>query len=225
MGILIAIDGVDASGKQTQTELLCERLQNIGKKIRKVSFPMYDSPSSILVKQYLAGDFGSKPSDVNAYAASMLFAADRFSTYRTDWGEDYKNGVIIIADRYVSSNMIHQAGKIADEEEKKRFLAWLDDLEFSKLELPRPDITFFLDMPAEFGQKLMQGRNNKITGGEQKDIHESDKSYLEASYKNALYVASQCGWERISCVEDGQVRDISQINDEMFSKIMEKMSI
>lgn len=225
MGILIAIDGVDASGKQTQTELLCEKLESAGKKIRRVSFPMYDNPSSTLVKQYLAGDYGKKPSDVNAYAASMLFAADRFSTYRTDWGEDYKNGVIIIADRYVSSNMIHQAGKIEDNAEKERFLEWLDDLEFEKLELPRPDITFFLDMPTEYGQKLMEGRNNKITGEEAKDIHESDKRYLEASYNNALLVAKKCGWERILCVKDGQIRGISEINDEMFSKVIEKITI
>ena len=111
MGILIAIDGVDASGKQTQTEKLFERLKDAGVKVRMISFPAYDKPSSVLVKEYLNGDYGKKAEDVNAYAASVLFAADRFSTFKKDWIEDYNNGVVIIADRYVSSNMIHQAGQ------------------------------------------------------------------------------------------------------------------
>src|SRR5699024_1343079 len=126
MGILIAIDGVDASGKQTQTQLLIKRLKDEGKDVRGVSFPAYDNQSSTLVKMYLNGDFGKNPEDVNVYATSTLFDADRFATYRTDWGNDYNSGKIIIADRYVSSNLIHQASKIADEKEKEKFLVWLD---------------------------------------------------------------------------------------------------
>ena len=115
MGMLIAIDGVDASGKETQSKLLYEKLLSDGKRVRRISFPMYESNSSYFVKEYLSGSYGKNPSDVNAYAASMLFAADRFATFRTDWGKNYLNGDIIIADRYVTSNLIHQAGKIADE--------------------------------------------------------------------------------------------------------------
>lgn len=225
MGILIAIDGVDASGKQTQTELLAKRLLELGKKIRRISFPMYDNPSSTLVKQYLAGEFGKKPEDVNAYAASMLFAADRFSTFRTDWGKDYNEDTIIIADRYVSSNMIHQAGKIEQNEEKEKFLMWLYDLEFEKLLLPKPDITFFLDMPVEYGAELMKSRNNKITGEEKKDIHESDIEYLTKSYDNAMDVAKRFGWEKIFCVKDGKVREVIDINNEILSKVMDKITI
>ena len=120
MGILIAIDGVDASGKQTQTELLKKRLENNELKIKSVSFPAYDNPSSTLVKMYLNGEFGDKPSDVNAYATSTFFAADRFATYKTDWGKDYENGTLILADRYVSSNLIHQASKIENQEENNK---------------------------------------------------------------------------------------------------------
>lgn len=215
MGILIAIDGVDASGKQTQTELLYERLKKEGKRVRKISFPAYDKPSSVLVKEYLAGDYGKRAEDVNAYAASALFAADRFSTYRKDWIKDYNDGVIIIADRYVSSNMIHQAGKLS-EYEKDEFLDWVEDLEFEKFALPVPDITVFLDMPTEYGIKLMEKRSNKITGEEQKDIHEADKSYLERSYKNAFYVAKKFGWTTVSCVKNSEIRTVDEINDEIY---------
>ena len=96
MGKLIAIDGVDASGKQTHAELLYEKLKNAGKKVRMVSFPAYDNLSSSLVKMYLSGEFGEKPGDVSAYAASSFFAADRFATFRTDWGKDYNDDTIII---------------------------------------------------------------------------------------------------------------------------------
>ena len=154
MGILIAIDGTDASGKQTQSELLYKRLTDNGIKARLISFPAYENASSALVKMYLAGDFGKDPSDVNAYAASVFYAADRFATYRTDWGKDYNDGVVIIADRYVSSNMIHQASKCADNAEKDKFIAWLEELEYGHFGLPRPDKVLFLDMPTERRRSL-----------------------------------------------------------------------
>ncbi len=220
MGILIAIDGVDASGKQTQTEMLYKRLKTEGRNVRMVSFPAYDKPSSVLVKEYLAGDFGKKADDVNAYAASVFFAADRFSTYRKDWKKDYDDDVIIIADRYVSSNMIHQAGKIADLQEKREFLEWINDLEFEKFGLPVPNKTIFLDMPTQYAVKLMEQRNNKITGEQTKDIHESDQSYLENSYNNALYVAEKFGWTRVSCVENSKIRTLDDIHEQIYGEVM-----
>lgn len=222
MGILIAIDGVDASGKQTQTELLAKRLKAEGKNIKELSFPAYDNPSSTLVKMYLNGDFGKNPADVNAYATSVLFASDRFATYRTDWGKDYNSDTIIIADRYVSSNLIHQASKIDDNAEKDKFLLWLDDLEHSVFGLPRPAVTIFLDMPPEYGARLMKDRLNKSTGGEQKDIHESDREYLNKSYNNAVYVAEKFGWKRIPCVKDGEIRTIEEISDDI-EKIVKEL--
>ena len=221
MGILIAIDGVDASGKQTQTELLKKRLIEDGKNIKAVSFPAYDNPSSTLVKMYLNGDFGEKPSDVNAYATSTFFAADRFATYRTDWGKDYNSGTIILADRYVSSNLIHQASKIDNDAEKDKFLTWLDDLEHNIYGLPRPDVTIFLDMPPEYGAMLMKDRANKSNGTDVKDIHESDFSYLETSYNNAVYVAERFGWKRISCVSDGKIRSVEDIHNDIYTIIRE----
>lgn len=219
MSLLIAIDGVDGSGKQTQTQMIEERLLKEGKDVKKISFPAYENDSSTLVKMYLNGKFGEKPSDVNAYATSVLFATDRFATYRTDWGKDYKKGSIIIADRYVSSNMIHQASKIENESDKAVFLEWLDDLEYNKFELPRPDVTIFLDMPVEYGLMLTEKRANKIDGSDSKDIHESDRAYLEKSYNNALYVAEKFGWNKISCVKDGRVRSIEEIHNDIYSVI------
>lgn len=221
MGILIAIDGVDASGKQTQTELLYKKLLSEGKKVKRISFPAYDKPSSALVKMYLNGDFGKKPSDVNAYATSTLFAADRFATYRTDWGKDYNDGTIIIADRYVSSNLIHQASKIESAEEKLKFLDWLDDLEYNIYSLPRPSATIFLDMPPEYGARLMKDRANKSDGGSEKDIHESDFAYLETSYKNAVFVAERFGWKRIECVKDSRIRSVTDIQNDIYNAVKE----
>ena len=218
MGKLIAIDGVDASGKQTHAEILFEKLKKMGKKVRLISFPAYDKPSSALVKMYLSGDFGEKPEDVSAYAASTFFAADRFSTYRTDWGKDYEDDTIIIADRYVSSNMIHQASKLK-KEDRSEFLDWLDNFEYNIYSLPRPDITVFLDMPPEFGAELMRERENKFSGESEKDIHERNKEYLKESYDNACFVAEKYNWQRIPCVKDGKIRTIEEINEEVFELV------
>ena len=219
MGILIVIDGVDSSGKQTQTDMLCERLKNEGKHVRKVSFPAYDSPSSSLIKMYLDGEFGEKPDDVNAYVASSFYAMDRFATYRSDWSDDYNSDTIIVADRYVTSNMIHQAGKITDTAEKEEFLDWVYDLEYVKCGLPKPDVTIFLDMPVEYAVKLMESRANKITGGEKKDIHESDIEYLQKSYDNAVFVAKRYEWKRIACVDNGRIKSPEEISGEIYRAV------
>ncbi len=212
MGKLIAIDGVDASGKQTHTELLAEHFAGMGKKVRRLSFPMYDCESSALVKLYLNGSMGKNAEDIDAYAASTFFAADRFATYRMDWHKDYEDSdTLIIADRYVSSNMIHQASKIGDFAEKDKFLDWLYDFEFNMYKIPKPTMTVFLDMPPKYGKMLLSGRNNKFSGEEKLDIHESDFSYLEKSYENAKYVAEKFRWKTVPCVTDGNIRPIADI--------------
>lgn len=221
MGKLIAIDGVDASGKETQTELLYQRLVKEGYKVRRVSFPAYDRDSSVLVKEYLSGKYGTKPEDVNAYAASLLFAVDRFSSYRTDWEEDYNNETIILADRYVTSNMIHQAGKLADKNEKPEFINWLYDIEYEKLGIPKPDAVVFLDMPTDFAVQLMANRNNKISGEAEKDIHENNKEYLEKSYMNAVEIAEMSGWNRVRCVENDTILSIEDIHEKVYNSVKE----
>lgn len=225
MGVLIVIDGVDSSGKQTQTEMLSDRLLREGKKVRRISFPAYDSPSSALVKMYLDGDFGKNPEDVNAYAASAFYAMDRFATFKADWGRDYMSDTVIIADRYVSSNMIHQAAKIDNIPDKEKFLDWVYDFEYKKCGLPRPDITIFLDMPVMMGIRLMKDRANKIDGGETKDIHESNEKYLNDSHENALFVAKKYGWHRICCSKDDTIKTPEEINNEIYNALCKERVI
>ena len=124
MGKLFVIDGTDGSGKQTQFNKLQERLKKDGVDFRVVSFPNYDSPSSGLVKMYLSGEFGENAKDVSPYIASTFYAADRYATFKTGYQEYYDNGGIILADRYTTANMVHQAGKIDNEEEREKILNW-----------------------------------------------------------------------------------------------------
>ncbi|MEE1043274.1 MAG: thymidylate kinase [Clostridia bacterium] len=216
--MLVVIEGVDGSGKQTQSQMLYDRLC---KKfdVRRLTFPCYESDTSALVKMYLGGEFGTKPEDVNAYASSTFYAADRVGSFLKDWGKDYNSGKFILCDRYTTSNAVHQAGKL-DGAEKDVFLDWLFDYEYNLLGLPKPDYVFFLDVPPKVSRKLMENRNNKITGEQEKDIHEKNSEYLEKSYNNALYVAKKCGWNVIECVKDGKLRSIEDINDEIYNLVM-----
>ena len=224
MGVLIAIEGTDSSGKQTQSELLYERLCKEGIKAKLVSFPAYESESSALVKMYLGGAFGTDPKDVNAYAASVFYAVDRFATFRTNWGKDYLDGTVIVADRYVPSNLIHQASKIDGEPEKEEFIKWLNDLEYSHLGLPTPDVTLFLDMPTDTAKKLMAERANKIDNSDKKDIHERNSKYLKKSYDNAKGIADKLGWSIVPCADSaGDVRTISQISDDIWQIVKETL--
>lgn len=222
MGKLIIIEGTDGSGKQTQTELIYKRLCELkGKeKIKKVSFPNYESKASEPVKMYLAGEFGKSVESVNAYAASLFYSVDRYASFKKDWESFYNNGGIVVSDRYTTSNMVHQAPKINDKEEREKYLEWLVDLEWKKMPIPEPDLVFFLDVPFEFSQKLMKERINKITGEEKKDIHESDKEYLKNAYNLAKELAEKYGWIMISCVENNRLRTIEEINNEITEKIL-----
>lgn len=216
-GKLIIIEGVDSSGKATHTKMLYERLLNEDNTVKKVEFPNYSSDSSALVKMYLNGDFGSKPEDVNPFAASVFFAADRFASFKTIWKDFYDNGGTIISDRYTMSNMIHQAAKIKDDTKKKIFLEWLWDLEFIKMGIPVPDCVIFLDMPPKYAQTLMKDRKNKITGLNEKDIHENNLEYLQDSYNNACSIADIYSWNHVHCVMDGKIRDITDIHKDIYS--------
>ncbi|MBP2028057.1 dTMP kinase [Acetoanaerobium pronyense] len=213
-GKLIIIEsGSDGSGKATQSEYLYNRLIKDNTKVRKVEFPNYKSEASALVKMYLRGDFGKDPSDVSPYIASTFFTVDRYASYKKDWEEFYKDGGIIISDRYTTSNMVHQASKFSTKKEKDDFLDWLWDFEFNLYGLPVPDKVFFLDMPVEFTQKLTFNRKNKITGEKEKDIHESNRKYLETTYDNGVYIAKKYGWERVECIENDKVKTIREISD------------
>ncbi len=200
MGKIICIDGTDGCGKQTQTTLLFEALQNLGYKVYRKSFPNYESRSSEPVKMYLGGAFGDNANCFDAYQASSLFAVDRLCTYHSEIKQHYENGEIVILDRYVSSNMLHQACKIHDLRERDRFLDWLNRLEFTELKLPKPDIVLFLDVPVETSKKLANARKD-LKNNEAKDIHEQDVKHLQSAYEAGKYVAKKYGWQTINCVD------------------------
>ncbi len=220
-GKLIIIEsGSDASGKATQSKKLYERLINEGYNCMKITFPDYDSESSALVKMYLRGDFGSNPNDVSPYVASTFYAADRYASFKTKWEKFYNEGGIIISDRYTTSNMVHQAAKM-DEEEKEKFLNWLWDLEFNLYGIPEPDQVIFLDVDPMVSQQLMKNRLNKITGEEEKDIHESNEEYLVNSYNNSLKIADKYSWNKVKCTEGTALRTIDDIHEEIYKKVKE----
>ena len=217
MGKLIVIEGLDGSGKSTQLELLPQNLKNAGIDSKSVSFPDYDSNSSALVKMYLGGEFGKKPGDVNAYAASLFYAVDRFASYKTNWGNYYNQNGVIVSGRYTTSNAVHQTSKM-DECEWKGFLDWLYDLEYNKVGIPKPDKVIFLDMPIEVSQKLLSGR---YQGDEaKKDIHESDTAYLDKCRKAAMFTAEYSGWTIIPCAENGEPRSIEDIAKDVLEETL-----
>ena len=217
MGKLIVIEGLDGCGKSTQLELLPQNLLKNGIESKSVSFPDYDSNSSALVKMYLGGEFGKKPSDVNAYAASLFYEVDRFASYKTNWGDYYNQNGVIVSGRYTTSNAVHQTSKM-DESEWQGFLDWLYDLEYNKVGIPKPDKVIFLDMPIEVSQKLLSGRYNGDEG--KKDIHESDTAYLDKCRKAAMFTAKYSGWTIIPCAKDGEPRTIEDIAKDILEETL-----
>lgn len=221
MGKLIVIDGTDGSGKQTQLEILENKLKEQNIDYKKVSFPNYDSPSSSLVKMYLSGEFGQDAKKISPYIASTFYAADRYATYKKDLEEYYENGGLILADRYTTANMVHQAGKIKDEIERKKFLDWLWNLEFDLYKIPIPTKVFFLDMPPKYTIKLMENRKNKFNNNEIKDIHERDTIHLQESYEAACNLVKDYGWVKIDCIKDDRIKTREEIGKEIFDVVKE----
>ncbi len=222
MGKVIVIEGSDGSGKATQAELLYNALIEKGVNVRKVSFPNYDSPSSALVRMYLSGELTSDPYEVNSYVASSFYAVDRFATYLREWKDFYGSDpdAVVICDRYVTSNMLHQAAKFDDLKEKEEFLDWEYDFEYMKGGLPVPDRVFFLDVDPEVSMRLMKERENKFSHEAAKDIHESDPEFLRKSYENCSFLCDKYGWVRIRCCdENGEMKTPGQIHDMIMDKL------
>ncbi|MBE6673064.1 MAG: thymidylate kinase [Ruminococcaceae bacterium] len=209
MGKLIAIDGLDGSGKGTMTQRLYKHLLENKVDVRKISFPMYENKSSYGVKMYLGGELGGNPDDTNGYAASALFAMDRYLSYRTDWGAFVaKEGTVTIADRYTSANAVHQLSKLP-REQWDEFLAWLYDYEHVKLGLPVADLTVYLEMPPAISKELIRRRSEQT--GRKIDIHEKNAEYMDRCYEAALYAAGKLGWRVIPCFEGDEPRDLDLI--------------
>lgn len=219
MGKLFVIDGTDGSGKQTQFEKLKERLSKDGVDYKTVSFPNYDSPSSSLVKMYLSGEFGTNAQEISPYIASTFYAADRYATFQTGYKKYYEDGGIILADRYTTANMVHQAGKIKDKEERDKFLKWLWDFEFKLYGLPIPTEVFFLNMPTEKALELMKDRKNKFDENAKKDIHESNETHMRDAYEAACDVAKDYNWFEIKCMKDNKLRTIEDIHEEIYNEV------
>lgn len=215
-GKLIVIEGLDGSGKATQAALLVQALAAQGKAVRKVAFPDYDSDSSALVKLYLAGEFGKDPADVNAYAASSFYAVDRFASYKRDWGQFYRDGGIIVADRYTTSNAIHQCSKLP-QAQWADFLAWLFEYEYHLLGIPAPDAVLYLKVDPAVSQRLMTARYH---GDEsRKDIHEGNLDYLRRSREAAAYCSRALGWQEIECCQGGAMRPIEEIQADIRRRV------
>ena len=211
-GQLIVIEGLDGSGKATQANRLFETLQAQGKPVRKVSFPDYASDSSAPIKMYLAGEFGKDPNSVNAYAASTFFAVDRYASFKKNWADFYENGGIVIADRYTTSNAVHQCSKLP-QNQWDTYLGWLFDFEYRLMGIPAPDKVVYLQVDPTVSQKLMTGR---YQGDEsKKDIHESNLDYLARSREAAEYCAKALGWQTVRCVEGDSLRPIEDISREV----------
>ncbi len=214
-GRLLIIEAGDGSGKATQTKLLYDALTAAGKKVRKIEYPDYSSPACTPVKMYLNGEFGGHADDVNAYAASMFFAVDRYASYRMKWKQDYDSGAIILADRYTTSNMVHQAVKIQDETQREEFLHWLWDTEFTKMGLPVPDAVIFLNMPPELSNKLIAAR--AASTNTKKDIHERDAAYLARCHDAYMQIARRFGWHTVNCADGkGALRSIEDIHRDVW---------
>ena len=219
-GKIIVLDGLDGCGKTTQFELLRDKLIEMNVPMQAVSFPEYDKPSAALVKMYLGGDFADSPDGVNAYAASSFYAVDRYASYKLYWVKAYTEGKLILASRYTTSNAIHQMGKLP-KEQWDEYLSWLEEYEYGKLGLPKPDCVIFLSLPLEISQKLLSERYDGDE--EKKDIHEADLSYLEHCRKSAEYAAEKLGWHVIDCSENGRIRSIESIHSELI-RLYEEVS-
>ena len=216
MGKLIVIEGTDGSGKSTQFRMLSERLEADRVTFQHIVFPRYKEESSALIRMYLGGAFGDKPSDVNAYAASSFYAVDRYASYKMDWGKWYEDGGLVLSDRYTTSNAVHQASK-EQGENRQAFLKWLYDFEYGKLGLPRPDLIIYLDVPTDFTEKMLRGREQATNTSA--DIHEKDMAYLATCRKSGKEAAEFYGWTVIQCVKDGQMRSIEDIHNEIYAAV------
>jgi len=216
MGKLIVFEGTDGSGKSTQFSLLTKRLQNEGTDFRTIVFPQYSEQSSALIRMYLGGEFGQSPSDVNAYVASTFYAVDRYASFRKVWGSYYQQGGLVLSDRYTTSNAVHQASKEPDET-RGEFFRWLYELEFDHMELPRPDLVLYLDVPTELTERLLRKREE--INHTNADIHEQNMDYLRLCRKTGLEAASYYGWTVVHCEKDGEMRSIEDIHEEVYSLV------
>ncbi|MDD4412141.1 MAG: thymidylate kinase [Patescibacteria group bacterium] len=216
-GKFIVIDGTDGSGKTTQLEILAEYLRGQGHQIETVDFPQYNTKAAGLVEEYLSGKYGSAQ-EVGPYRASIFYAADRYdaSFKIKTW---LNEGKIILANRYVSSNMGHQGGKILDSAERTKFFEWLYDLEYNLFVVPKPDASLILHVEAEIAQQLALKREREDWQGKIKDIHEADLNHLKQAEKAYLEISKMPGFTLIECTENGNILDRPTIAKKIWQEV------
>ena len=216
-GRLIVFEGTDGSGKATQSRLLCEHLQRENIPYKNITFPQYGKPSAAMVQEYLDGNLGRRPGDVNAYAASSFYAVDRYASWKKVWQGYYEAGGLVLADRYTTSNAVHQSSKVPPEE-RPAFFQWLFDFEYGRLGLPEPDLVLYLDMPTERAVDMLRQRERDTHT--QGDIHETDSAYLATCRQAALEAAERYGWTKIPCLDqEGRLRRIDEIHQDIWQAV------
>lgn len=225
MDKIFVIEGTDGSGKQTQTDLIYKRLIEDNKNVFKTSFPNYNNQSSGPIKEYLSGNISSNPNDISSKAASVFYAVDRYISFKENIEKYYTDDKsILLFDRYISSNLLHQGGKILNKNHDfsrlDEFCDWLFNLEYNDLKLPKPTEVFFLHIPVDYSIALMKDRENKYSHNSKKDIHEIDPCHLQNAEISGLYYAKKLNWQIIECVKDGKLRSIEDINNEIYSIIL-----
>lgn len=220
-GVFVVIDGTDGSGKGTQTTRLARRLRAEGRDVVLVDFPRYGTPSAHFVERYLRGEYGAL-ADVDAYRASLFYALDRFDA-SFEIRAALARGAVVISNRYVSANKGHQMAKIADPAERERFLAWLNDLEYGLLGIPKPDLTILLHVPADVGFELVARKDERAyLSGKVRDIHEDDREHLraaEAAYLSLLALDRSERWRRVDCLEDGRLLPIAEVEGRVWALV------
>jgi dTMP kinase len=218
-GRLIIIEGGDGSGKATQSARLVERLTAEGHAALRITFPNYESPSSALIKMYLGGDFGDSAEAVNPYVASTFYTVDRFASYTTAWKAAYEAGTVIIADRYTTSNLVHQGAKIEEPGARHAYFKWLQEFEYSLFGLPKPDAVIFLDVPPAVSRQWMADRSSKMDGTDQKDIHERDQEHLDKAYRTAQELCDLENWIRVAAVEADRLMGVEEIHERVWAVV------
>lgn len=220
-GILAVIDGIDGSGKATQTKLLAERLRKEGRQVEKIDFPRYDAP---LFGEFLGECLAGKHGDflhLDPKIASTLYALDRYeaSGQIREW---LAAGKVVIADRFASSNQIHQGGKIVDAGKRDAFLDWIGKMEHDVLKVPRPDAVVYLRVPIEISLSLLakeREAKNKALEGESQDIVEKDRMYLERSIESAEHLSREPNWHAVDCAEGGVIRSPEAIHEDVYKTV------
>ena len=217
-GKLIVIEGTDGSGKATQTALMVERLASEGYTVKVADFPRYGKKSAALVEEYLNGKFGGA-SEVSPYQASIFYAVDRYAA-SFELRQWLKEGYMVICNRYVSASMGHQAGKIKNKQERSKFIAWLEDLEYHIFNIPKPDMNILLYLPPELGQSLVDKKGHReYLGGAHRDIHESDLTHLKEAAAAFREVAEEKKWAIIECAPGNQLKTKEDIHELIWEKV------